>query len=128
MCRAKVDRAGANRTDLSVVGRPDLWHLVRVGNFIASRWLVLALIGPPGCTDLIIIEGYMAGRAGYENVGIEMGHLVDPNRIPDFLEIAEEYPDEYELFLNQNNVRHKGISADQQHWRDHGYLIKKNFI
>lgn len=70
----------------------------------------------------------MAGRAGYENVGIEMGHLVDPNRIPDFLELAEDYPDEHELFLNQNNVRHKGISADQQHWREHGYLIKRNFI
>ena len=70
----------------------------------------------------------MAGRGGYENVGIEMGHLVDPAHTPHFLELAEPYPDQLELLLNQSNVALKGITDDQQFWRDNGYLIKKNFI
>lgn len=70
----------------------------------------------------------MAGRGGYENVGIELGHLVEPDRIPHFLEIAEPYDDQKELLLNQANVLLKGITPDQQHWRDNGFLIKRNFI
>lgn len=70
----------------------------------------------------------MAARAGYENVGLEMGHLVDPTRIPDFLDIAEQYSEENSLLLDQQNVRLKGFTEDQQHWSDHGYVIKRNFI
>ncbi len=70
----------------------------------------------------------MAGRGGYENVGIEMGHLVDPGRIPHFLELSEQYPDQNEMLLNQANVSLKGITEDQQSWRDDGFLIKRNFI
>lgn len=70
----------------------------------------------------------MAGRGGYENLGIEMGHLVDPARIPHFLELAEEYPDENELLLNQQNVSLKGFTKDQLDWRENGYVIKRNFI
>lgn len=65
---------------------------------------------------------------GYENFGLEHGQLVDPNRIPHFSELSEQYADSDSILLDQRGVALKGITPDQQQWRDHGYVIKKNFI
>lgn len=66
--------------------------------------------------------------AGYENFGLESGQLVDPNRIPHFTELSEQYSDQNSIMLDQHDIKLKGISTDQQQWRDYGYVIKKNFI
>lgn len=65
---------------------------------------------------------------GFENYGKEAGVLVDPDRIPDFLELSEPFNEAQSLLLDQQHVRLKGITPDQQHWRDHGYVIKRNFL
>jgi hypothetical protein len=66
--------------------------------------------------------------AGFENFGLESGMLVDPDHIPDFLDLAEDYSDAESTLLDQNDAQLSGLTADQQHWRDHGYVIKRNFI
>ncbi len=66
--------------------------------------------------------------AGFENFGLEHGQLVDAGRIPHFSELSEHYPDDVVMLLDQQNVKLKGITPDQQHWRDNGYVIKRNFI
>jgi len=64
----------------------------------------------------------------YEGYGLRAGKLVNPNYIPHFLELAEDFPDEQSALLDQKSVKLKNLSADQQLWRDQGYLIKRNFI
>jgi hypothetical protein len=65
---------------------------------------------------------------GYENYGLEANNLVDPHYIPSFAELSEEYPDESSPLLDQKTTKIGGITEDQQFWRDHGYLIKKQFV
>jgi diketogulonate reductase-like aldo/keto reductase len=76
----------------------------------------------------IIRNLWGVSMAGYENYGLESGKLVDPSYIPHFLEISQPFSDNMVPLLDQNAVSLRGITADQQHWRDHGYVIKKNFI
>jgi hypothetical protein len=66
--------------------------------------------------------------SGYENYGIQSGQLLDPDYLPHFLELAEDYPDEALPLLDQKAVWLKNLTPDQQHWRDFGYVIKRNFI
>jgi hypothetical protein len=66
--------------------------------------------------------------SGYENYGIESGKLVNPDYLPDFIELSEDFPDEATPLLDQKSVCLKNLTPDQQHWRDYGYLIKRNFI
>jgi hypothetical protein len=63
--------------------------------------------------------------AGLENYGLEFDKLVNPHHIPSFLDLSEDYPD---TSVMRQTTLLKGITADQQHWRDHGYVIKRNFI
>jgi len=66
--------------------------------------------------------------AGYENYGLESGKLVNPNYVPHFLELSEDFPDEKSPLLDQKTTSLKNLSPDQRQWRDHGYVIKRNFI
>jgi hypothetical protein len=66
--------------------------------------------------------------AGYENYGVEFDKLINPNYLPSFLELSEDYPDEGSPLLDQKTACLKNLTLDQQHWRDQGYLIKRNFI
>jgi hypothetical protein len=66
--------------------------------------------------------------AGYENYGLETGKLVNPNHIPRFLDISGDFEDKGVPILDQKAVKLRGITPDQQHWRDHGYVIRRNFI
>jgi hypothetical protein len=65
---------------------------------------------------------------GFENYGLEAGVLVSPDVIPDFLELSEEYPEAQSLLLDQPRANLKGLTADQQHWRDQGYVVKRGFL
>lgn len=65
---------------------------------------------------------------GFENYGRDAGMLVDAAHIPNFIDLAETYVDSDSTLLDQDNVRLKGLTADQQHWRDYGYVIKRNFL
>lgn len=65
---------------------------------------------------------------GYENYGIESGMLVEPDYIPHFHEISEQFPNNMVPLLDQAEVRLNGLTEDQRHWRDHGFVIKNNFI
>jgi hypothetical protein len=65
---------------------------------------------------------------GFENYGLEFGKLVNPDYIPHFLELSEDYPDELSIFLHQQTVRPRNLTLDQQHWREHGFVIKRGFI
>jgi hypothetical protein len=66
--------------------------------------------------------------AGYENYGLEAGKLVNPNHIPRFLDISGDFEDKGVPILDQKAVKLRGITLDQQHWRDHGYVIKRDFV
>jgi hypothetical protein len=66
--------------------------------------------------------------SGYESYGIESGKIIDPDHLPHFLELAEDYPDEGSPLLDQKTVSLRDLTPDQQHWRDFGYVIKKQFI
>jgi hypothetical protein len=66
--------------------------------------------------------------SGYENYGLETGKLVNPDQIPRFLDISEDFEDKGVPILDQKAVKLRGITSDQQHWRDYGYVIKRNFI
>jgi hypothetical protein len=65
---------------------------------------------------------------GWENYGFESGKLVNPHHIPRFLELSENFPEDAVPLLDQKTPNLKGITRDQQHWRDYGYLIKTNFV
>jgi hypothetical protein len=65
---------------------------------------------------------------GFENYGLDSDLLVNPNYIPSFSELSTRYPEQYSSLLDQTEYRLKNPTADQQHWRDYGYVIKRNFI
>ena len=64
----------------------------------------------------------------FENYGIDTGKLLDPSHIPNFLDISEPFAEDAALLLDQQTVILKGLSEDQIHWRENGYVIKRNFI
>jgi hypothetical protein len=65
---------------------------------------------------------------GYDDHGLRTGQLININRIPHFLELAEQFPEQDVPLLDQNSTNLKMPTPDQQHWRDYGYIIKRNFI
>jgi hypothetical protein len=66
---------------------------------------------------------------GWENYGFESKKLVNPDYIPHFLELSENFPEGCcAPLLDQVTTNLKSITLDQQHWRDYGYLTKKQFI
>jgi len=64
----------------------------------------------------------------FENYGVDTGKLLDPEHIPNFLDISEPFNEEAALLLDQQTVVLKGLSEDQIYWRKNGYVIKRNFV
>jgi hypothetical protein len=64
----------------------------------------------------------------YDIYAPDAGKLIHPDYIPHFSDISEQYPENLSALLDQNSVQLKNLTEDQRHWRDRGYIIKRNFI
>jgi len=65
---------------------------------------------------------------GLELEGLRRGVLVNPDYQPTFDELSEDFADEHVPLLDQRSVQLRGLTEDQRHWREYGYVIKRNFV